>query len=170
MYGLCWRNRHRSAPATSGFRRHVKSGSCDIPLRCAAGSAQRAAGWTAADGLARCSVLVVRRTRGSWERPAVLGVSVREARVRREMGGPDRQATSTRQWRAAAAARAWRRVFGSGLGVSMSQCSSRRVGSVWWMVIQATGVRSAGPHKSQPGELKTVAAGGKRTGRGHKRV
>ena len=43
IYGLYWRNRHRSAPATSGFRRHVKSGSCDIPLRCAAGSAQRAA-------------------------------------------------------------------------------------------------------------------------------
>jgi hypothetical protein len=43
MYGLCWRNRHRSAPAISGFGHHVKSGSCDMPLRSAAGSAQRAA-------------------------------------------------------------------------------------------------------------------------------
>jgi hypothetical protein len=42
MYGLCWRNRHRSAPARSGFGRHVKSGSCDMPLRCAAGSAKEA--------------------------------------------------------------------------------------------------------------------------------
>lgn len=44
MYGLCWRNRHRSAPARSGLGRHVKSGSCDMPLRSsAAGSAQEAA-------------------------------------------------------------------------------------------------------------------------------
>lgn len=35
MYGLCWRNRHWSAPARSRMGRHVKSGSCNMPLRSA---------------------------------------------------------------------------------------------------------------------------------------
>jgi hypothetical protein len=33
IYGLYWRNRHRSAPARSGYGHHVKCGSCDMPLR-----------------------------------------------------------------------------------------------------------------------------------------
>ena len=35
IYGLYWRNRHRSAPARSGYGHHVKCGSCDMPLRSA---------------------------------------------------------------------------------------------------------------------------------------
>lgn len=35
VYGPCWRNRHRSAPARSGYGHHVKCGSCDMPLRSA---------------------------------------------------------------------------------------------------------------------------------------
>lgn len=53
------------------------------------------------------------------------------------------------------------------LRAEVSQClsaSSRRVGRQWWMVIQATGVRGAGPHESQPGveeqRRDAIAAGG----------
>lgn len=35
IYAPCWRNRHRSAPARSGYGHHVKCGSCDMPLRSA---------------------------------------------------------------------------------------------------------------------------------------
>jgi len=50
IYGFCWRNRHRSAPARSGYGHHVKSGSCDMPLRSAAGSAQVGRLWSVQDG------------------------------------------------------------------------------------------------------------------------
>lgn len=73
MYRLCWRNRHRSAPATSGLGRHVKSGSCDMPLRSAAGSAQELR-----TGGGRASV-----RRAVWSRAALGGRDGREARVRR---------------------------------------------------------------------------------------
>ena len=50
VYVLYWRNRHRSAPARSGYGHHVKCGSCDMPLRSAAGAAQVGRLWSVQDG------------------------------------------------------------------------------------------------------------------------
>lgn len=64
MYGFCWRNRHRSAPATSGFGRHVKSGSCDMPLRIAAGKLRQVQADRQVQAVVLCCVWV---GAGAWE-------------------------------------------------------------------------------------------------------
>ena len=76
IYGLYWRNRHRSAPARSGYGHHVKCGSCDMPLR----SAKSRPGQHRVGGLGASRM--VRLCRGELRRGASAVAAVGEARAR----------------------------------------------------------------------------------------
>jgi hypothetical protein len=126
-------------PATSGFRRHVKSGSCDIPLRCAAGSAQRAAvGRRSAFGGAACGM--VRRARGcwSWEGCGAGGVCPGGARETWEGNPTGRRGARGSGEQQLVRVVVWLRAR----CLSVSVLGRVVYGSeAVWMVIQATGVR-----------------------------
>lgn len=105
IYGLYWRNRHRSAPARSGYGHHVKCGSCDMPLRSAKSRPGQhrvgGLGWSRMVRLCRgelrrgaSAVAAV----GGGAREALLAACVRACVRAWKRVDPRERANGTREW------------------------------------------------------------------------